>query len=242
MCDIECLTLQIKNLLRRLRSKIPAGDKLLATVPDSNVFKLGDILIAFGQLTRDQLDETIEQQKYSAKKVGELLVESGLVQQNCVEQGLCLQQILITATLGTTMVLCSPIPSAAGGAIASLTARATVKSTARMEVIHQLQQIVITSENVTQGFLEVPAASLIEVKNSSLFGYIITFEAQEGPFQNIVVTGLGMELHLYSGNSWLLRPHVRGSERLELTYRFILKEDTLPGAYPWPLQLRVAAI
>ena len=242
MCDKKCLTHQVKNLLGRLRGKISSGENLLAKAPVSKEFRLGDILIAFGQLTREQLNETLDQQKVSGKKIGELLVERGLVQQIYVEQGLRLQQILISATLGTTIALFGPVASEAGGSIASFTAKATVKNTARMVVMHQSQQLVITSEDITQGFLEMPAASRIEVRNSSLFGYMISFEAQEGPFQRVLVRGLGRELQLGSGSGWLLRPHVRGPEVLELTYRFILKHDALPGTYPWPLQMNVAAV
>ena len=242
MCDKKCLNHQVENLLGRLRGKISSGENLLAKSPESKEFRLGDILIAFGQLTREQLNETLDQQKVSTKKIGELLVERGLVQQNYVEHGLRLQQLLISAALGTTMALCGPAPSEAGDAIASFTATATVKSTARMMVVHQSHQLIITSEDIVQGFVEMPAASRIEVRNSSLFGYMISFEAQEGPFQRVLVRGLGRELQLGSGSSWLLRPHVRGPEILELTYRFMLKNDALPGTYPWPLQLSVAAV
>ena len=242
MCDMKCLTHQVKNLLDRLWGKITAGESCLKTAVESRDFRLGDILIAFGQLTRDQLNETLEQQKYSSKKVGELLVERGYVKQKYVEQGLRLQQIVISAALGTTVALCGPVTSEAGSSFATLTATATVKSTARRTVKHQARQFVVTGENIAQGFLEVSAATRIEVRNSSLFGYIISFEAQEGPFQHVVVSGLGCEFHLGSVDSWLLRPHVRGTEVLELTYRFILKEDARPGTYPWPLLMSVAAV
>jgi hypothetical protein len=242
MCDKRCLTHQIKNLLGRIRGRIFREGDIAKAASEPGEFKLGNILIAYGQITRGQLDETIEQQKHTTKKVGELLVERGYVQQKQVEQGLHLQQLLISAALGSTIVLSGAVTSEAGSSITSLTATATVKSTARMAVKHQTRQIVITDVDIAHGFLEVPAASRIEVKNSSLFGYIISFEALDGPFSTIVVKGLGREMQLASGNSWLLRPYIRGTEMLELTYRFILRDDARPGTYPWPLQMSVAAV
>jgi hypothetical protein len=100
MCDKKCLNHQVENLFGRLRSKISSRENLLAKTHESKEFRLGDILIAFGQLTRDQLNETLDQQKMSIKKIGELLVERGLVQQNYVEHGLRLQQILLPPTHG----------------------------------------------------------------------------------------------------------------------------------------------
>jgi hypothetical protein len=117
-----------------------------------------------------------------------------------------------------------------------------VKRVARVKVLQQQQQIVITSENIAQGYLEMHAASRLEVRNSSLAGYMITFEVQEGPFRHVFIRGLGIELHISFGSGWLLMPHSRTPELLELTYRFILPADARPGTYPWPIQISASAI
>jgi hypothetical protein len=204
--------------------------------------RLGELLIAAGQITREQLNDTLEHQKHSTKKIGELLVDRGYVHQKQVDHGLRLQQILVSAALGTAVALSLPVKAEAGGSSAGFKVTSVVKRVARVKVLQQQQQIVITSENIAQGYLEMSAASRLEVRNSSLAGYMITFEVQEGPFRQVVIRGLGTELHISFGSGWLLMPHSRTPELLELTYRFILPADVRPGTYPWPIQISASAI
>jgi len=245
MYDISYMYQPVRDLLGRVLGRIhgvapPQSE--LQTSPVSDTFSLGDILIASGQITRGQLNAALEQQKHSVKKLGELLVERGYAQQNQVDQGLHIQHILVSAALVTIVALYPPAKADAGSSTAGFQATASVKKVARITVMHQLPQMVITREDIVQGYLEVPAASRLEVRNSSLAGYMIAFEVQEGPFRHVVVRGLGTELQISFGSGWLLMPHSRMPETLELTYRFILSADARPGSYPWPIHISALAI
>jgi hypothetical protein len=223
------------------REEALAAQREMQTTTVCSAFKLGDILIASGQITRKQLIETLELQKHSGKKIGELLVDSGYAQQNQVEQGLRLQYILVSAALGTFMAIYPPVNTEAAGSSAGLYVTASVKKSARTKVVNQ-QHLVINADNIAQGYLEVTAADRVEVRNNSLSGYMITFEVREGPFRNLSVKGLGTELQINFGSGWVLRPHTRKPEVLELTYRFTLPADIKPGTYPWPVQISATAI
>ena len=205
-------------------------------------FRLGDILVASGHITSEQLGETLEQQKHSDKKIGELLVERGYTEQNHIDHGIRLQNVLVSAALAATLTLYPPVTATAGGTAASFSATASVKNVARVTVIHQQTQLVVTDKNVSQGYLDIPASSRIEVKNTSPSGYIIAFEVQKGPFEHVFVGGLGTELQISFGNGWMLMPHSRTPVVLELTYRFALSADTAPGTYPWPIQVSALAL
>jgi len=242
MCGIKRMSKPFRNLLERLLGRSAAEPDWMITKTAPTSFNLGNILIASGQITREQLNITLEQQKHSSQKIGELLVQSGYVQQNHIDQGLRLQQILVSAALGTAIALSGPVNAEAGGSAATFNATASVKKIARITVLHQQPQMIITSENIAQGYLEVPVASRLEIRNSSLSGYMISFEVQEGPFQHVLVNGLGAELQINVGNGWLLKPHSRRPEVLELTYRFILSADAKPGMYPWPIQISALAV
>jgi hypothetical protein len=189
-----------------------------------------------------QLRDTLEQQKHSPMKIGELLVEKGYLQKNQVDQGVRLQQILASVTLGTLIALSVPVVVHAGVSTAGFSATASVKKVARLTVLHQQEQMVITREDIAKGCMDVHAASRVEIRNSSLTGYMINFELEEGPFQHVLIRGLGAELQIDFGGGWVLKPHSRGSEILELTYRFILSSDTKPGTYNWPIRMSAAAI
>ncbi len=214
----------------------------LDTVSASAAFRLGEILVVSGQITHEQLHDTLEKQKISDKKIGELLVESGYLQSNQVEHGIRLQHILVSAALGTVMAFYLPVCAEAGGATGNLQATASVKSIARITVLHQQPQMVITSENIAQGYLDVPVASRLEVRSSSLSGYLITFEVREGPFLHVLVRGLETEMQVSFGSGWMVMPHCRTPKILELTYRFVLTADAKSGTYPWPIQISTLAI
>jgi hypothetical protein len=227
------------NLLESLRGRA------LVCTPSATLstpFRLGDILVASGQITRVQLETSLEQQKHSVRKIGELLVESGCAELKQVNQGLRLQHMLVSVALGTALVLSAPATSGAGGTSAGLIVTASVKKTARIAVLQQQTMIHITREDVAQGYLEVSAVSRVEVKNSSMAGYMLAFKVQEESIRDVIVKGLGNEVQISFGNGWVLRPYSRRPEIIELSYRFILAADTRPGNYPWPVQISAMAI
>jgi hypothetical protein len=257
MYDIASISKSIRELLGRVLGRIHLGGELIKTrnlkqavknqiepqaSPAPAAFNLGSILIASGHINREQLNNALEQQKNSTKKIGELLIDGGYLQQSQVDQGLHLQYLLVAAALGAVVAVCPPVSVEAGSSSASLNATATVKSIARVRVLYQQPQMVITEEDIAMGYIEIQAASRLEVRNTSQFGYMMLFEIQEGPFRDVLIRGLGNDLHIGHGNGWLIKPHVRGPEVLELTYRFALMADANPGAYPWPVQINAMAI
>lgn len=216
--------------------------ELQQVFPTPVAFRLGDILISAGFITREQLEDALERQKHSKKKIGELLVEGGYVKQYQIDHGIRLQNVLVTAALGTVMALSTPDKAVAGhtgggSSNGTIQVTASVRAVALVKVLHQQPTLVITSENIAQGYVEVPAASRIEVKNNSQSGYLLSFESQGGPFRDVYVRGLGTELQISSGNGWMLMPHTRTPAPLELSYRFVLSADAEPGNYPWPFQI-----
>jgi hypothetical protein len=70
----------------------------------------------------------------------------------------------------------------------------------------------------------------------------ISFEIQEGPFKEVFIKWLGAELQIRYGSGWMIMPHSRTAELLELTYRLILPVDLQPGNYPWPIRISALAI
>jgi hypothetical protein len=64
-----------------------------------NPFRIGEILVTTGYITRQQLDDALLKQASSAKKLGEVLIEEGYIAPNHVTHGIHLQKQLITAAL-----------------------------------------------------------------------------------------------------------------------------------------------
>lgn len=64
-----------------------------------NPFRIGEILVTTGYITRHQLDDALLKQGSSAKKLGEVLIEEGYIAPHHVTHGIYLQKKLITAAL-----------------------------------------------------------------------------------------------------------------------------------------------
>lgn len=204
-------------------------------------FKLGEILIASNYITREQLEDALERQKLSQKKLGELLVEAGYVEPHHVNHGLRLQKKLLTAALVAALSLSAvPAvhPASAGSASSSsakITVSATVLARASLKILHQASELVVTNADISRGYVDVSAASRIEVTNNSRAGYLLAFEGLAAPFREMYVQGLGNEVQISSGIGLIRQKYTKGTVTTELSYRFVLAEKAEPGTYAWPV-------
>ena len=218
--------------------------------PAANLCRLGEILVATEQITRGQLDAVLANQKISKKKVGELLIEAGYVEPHQVAYGLKLQQRLVTAALIAALSMANAW--GVGEALASgpfgpaLTAKialtATVLEHTSMSILDQLGELVVTNTDIARGYVEVPAASRIQVKSNNPAGYLLAFEVMNGPialFNSVNVSVNGREVLLSPGGGWVPQPFIRGGVTLDLSYRFALSKDAQPGTYNWPIMISV---
>jgi len=221
--------------------------------PGSVRLRLGEILVATGQITREQLDAVLAKQKLTRKNLGDLLVETGAVQPHQVTRGLHLQEKLVTAALLAVLSLANvsgaqEIPSASSRAAsgsAKITVTAAVVSRATLKVIYQRPEVVITNADIARGYVELPSASRIEVRNNNPAGYLLVFEGKEGPFpmfDQVHVKGLGTEVQIDPGGGWIPQPHTRGTVTMELSYRFVLSKNARPGTYAWPFAITIRSL
>jgi predicted CXXCH cytochrome family protein len=67
--------------------------------------RLGELLVATGQITRDQLEDALHRQTTSNKNIGDILVEAGYVHQSGIEYGVRLQKMLLKSTLAAIICL-----------------------------------------------------------------------------------------------------------------------------------------
>ena len=216
--------------------------------PASARLRLGEILVATGQITREQLDAVLIQRKATQKKLGELLVETGAAQPHQVARGLKLQEKLVTAAILAVLSLAtvgSSQETPSGGSRsnagrAEMMVNATVASRAAVKVIYQRPAVVITDADIARGFVDFPSASRIEVRNNSRAGYLLVFTGIGdlfSMFDQVNVKGLGIETQIGPGGGWIPQPYARDTVTMELSYRFVLSKNIRPGSYEWPLSL-----
>lgn len=210
-----------------------------ARAQGNSPIRLGEILVSSGQLSRQQLDDALACQQVSRKKLGEVLIEAGYAQAEQISRALSLQSKLLGALL-IALLANSQFCQAEGSASASLTVSAQVVAHAKLKVMQQTSQVVIGMSDIKRGYVDIPAASRLEVKSNSAQGYMLNFESGEGFFKAVQVNGLGTELEIGPSGGWVVRPDAgRAPATLVLGYRFYLSDDIRPGVHPWPLSISV---
>jgi len=214
----------------------------------SEKLRLGELLVATGQVTRQQLEDVLERQRVTRKKIGELLVEAGYVKPHQVAEGLRLQQKLVTAALVaalsmSNLIVAGEAHSGTTVASAKVSITATVLEHTSMQVLAQAQELVVTNADVARGYVEVPAATRISVKTNNPVGYLLAFEAVSGLplFDSMHVIVGGTEVQLSPAGGWVPQPYVRGGITQDVTYRFVLSKNAQPGTYGWPLMISALA-
>jgi hypothetical protein len=122
---------------------------------------------------------------------------------------------------------------------AKLTVTAYVIPYVQLKLLSQVSEIAITKADIQRGYLDVPSGSRLELKTNSHLGYLLTFDSSLWLFKEVQVQGLINPVVLISGHAVVHQPSAKGTWTMDLSYRFILSEETKPGSYPWPLSLSV---
>jgi hypothetical protein len=122
---------------------------------------------------------------------------------------------------------------------------ANVRERTTMRVLNQVQDIVVSHGDIMRGYVEMNAATRIQVISNNPAGYLLVFEVMGVPNSifNLATLHLGnREVQLPQGGGWVRQPYVRGGAVLDISYRFSLLKDTKPGTYSWPLIISVLPI
>lgn len=76
-------------------------------------FRLGELLVATGHITREQLESALRQQTVSHHKLGEILVESGYATPKRIKYGIRLQKMVMKAVLVAIFAFEAATPTSA---------------------------------------------------------------------------------------------------------------------------------
>jgi hypothetical protein len=122
---------------------------------------------------------------------------------------------------------------------ASFTVGARVLATATLRVNAEPLEVVISSEDVSRGFVEIPEPTRVQVSSNSPLGYTLTLVPQSSWFSGLTVRCAGTEVTMGADGGAIVEHRHAGASSLELSFRFALASELTPGRYPWPLHLLV---
>lgn len=215
-----------------------------AKEPAFGLLRLGELMVATGLITREQMAASLSRQKLTGKKLGEDLVAAGLVRPHQIAHTLQFQQKMVSAALATALTLgslsASPDAEAGSSGISTPAVATTVTKQASLKVLEHPAEITITAEDINRGYVEVPSALKAEIKNNSLGGYMLVFENHGDFVHQTHVKGMDNEM-LFDGKGGVITqpspaPHIREAI-VTMGFRFMLADHARPGIYDWPVQV-----
>ena len=122
---------------------------------------------------------------------------------------------------------------------------ATIAKYASLRVLMQPPFIVVTADDIAQGYVDVAGPAQVAVQNNTQSGYMLVFESQGEFLRQTLVKGLNTDLQLgATGGSVAQRGVGRGMSKtlLDLGFRFVLSDSAQQGVYAWPLRFSVTPL
>jgi hypothetical protein len=148
---------------------------------------------------------------------------------------LTLLAILITAYLSGL--------SFAGSGKATIMVSATVVARISQSIIHQEPAINVTESDLKKGFIEIPSATILQIKTNARNGYALFFEGSNELFKEIMVMDRGRTVTLSSQGGFVHQPYSGSNiEVKDLSYKLQLKENIQPGSYPFPFRVKASLL
>lgn len=213
--------------------------------PAEMPMRIGDILVAEGDITRIQLDDALLRQRHSGLQLGAELVGAGCLTPARLASGLQLQHIRASAVAAAlvfgTLAVNSPAEAADAGN-ARVTVSATVLRHASVRAVSAPQTVSISETDIARGYVDIPTPSKLEIRSNSPTGYLIAIEIAAGFAGSTEVRGLGDTISVgSSGGVVSVKSSGQGMRVIpvELHFRVQLSAAARPGLYPWPMQLSV---
>jgi hypothetical protein len=204
--------------------------------------KLGEILLAQGTITQEQLALALERQKISGRRLGEELVKAGFVKRSVVSRALRIQRRIVFGAL-TTLAAATMSPHIHAATRSQIAVTAFVPAQIVAKLVQQPSEITITDADIARGYVEILAASQLRVTSNNPAGYVIDFFSRLPIFTSVRVSSTGGSADLGPDGGAIIERGRQGRDLpLNLSYRFNLTAQVQPGTYAWPLALNVRPI
>lgn len=243
------LTVWLKDGKRQLiqfgqLGSVLSGQRQVGFVGYSSKFALGNLLVAGGQINQLQLEDALLRQNESGRRLGEELITAGHASKVQVDNGLLMQHKLISCLLAVAVGLApiiSLVPSAeAGQSMTAMPVSVTVIANTKMFMHYQTAYVRVSRADISRGYVDVISALRFSVATNSRAGYLMEFHSGGSFFESIEIHWLGGVAHLSADGGSVVQRGVPPRNQInELSFRFTLRADALPGNYPWPLSLAV---
>lgn len=220
--------------------------------PLPECLRLGELLVARGDVLRADLEQALKQQAQTAHKLGDLLLCMGAITAAQLAKVLRLQQGLLAAVLAAGLgfaIALAPAQAEAvgGGASAKMQISVTIQKSVRLSVKSNPETMQITAADVARGYLDLPQHSRLDIQSNSREGFALEFHGTDasGAIREVEVSGAGREARIGAAGGMMLLGSVSQPgvvQAIDLRYRVHLTQSAQPGTYAWPMKLTAMAV
>ena len=141
-------------------------------------------------------------------------------------------------TIGPALIVLTLLgasPVLAGSSSVEMRISATVVARTLLTVESQPQEVIVSQEDVTKGFVNLPAAMAIQIRSNNPSGYVLQFGPVSGPFVQASVSWGSDTVRVAKTEAWIAQAYHRAANRLVASVRIELAPGTAPGRYAWPI-------
>jgi hypothetical protein len=126
----------------------------------------------------------------------------------------------------------------AGDRKASIMVSASVMDRVTQTVVRQAGSFTVTTESLKRGYVDVQAATVLQVQSNNPKGYLLSFEVDQEKAKEVWVMD-SRRTTIISGPVGLVHQPYPGTagEVKEISYRIFLTPEMKPGLHPWPLSV-----
>ncbi|HEX2827771.1 MAG TPA: hypothetical protein VHP37_15570 [Burkholderiales bacterium] len=204
--------------------------------PGAVRLRLGEILVEAGDVSASQLAAALDAKRTSGRRIGEELLAAGCLRRDRLAAALKLQRRLAVLAFAAALIPMNREVHAEQ-ARAQMRVSATVVDAVGVGSVHQAQRLVITAEDVRRGYVDVPAATRVDLRCSRFC--LFEMKPTQDFVRSVRVTGLDTAAEFGPGGGTLLHKATAQAPQVAMDYRFTLAPHVAPGAYPWPVALSV---
>jgi hypothetical protein len=223
-----------------------AFQKRLGRTGDAHAgpLQLGNLLVATRAITPEQLQDALQRQQQSKRRLGDTLVGAGYVSEPQIARGLRLQRMLLHLALAVLLStsLAPATSGAAASAYSAIAFSATVLPYHRLDVVRQASTLTVTPEDVARGYVDVPAGTQLRAQSNECKGFSVVFDPRARLFERATITGLGNAVEIGPDGGAVNQAYSGRETLLQLSYRFYLAAGLVAGSYPWPLQISSSVV
>ena len=211
--------------------------------------RVGELLVARGDVTREVLNKALAQQQPNTL-IGEVLLQIGAVSADTLAHVLPLQKRLISAVLyaglGFALAFSTQTAMAEGGS-GRLMITATIPTTLQVSIKTHPAGFSVTDLDITRGYVDVWHASMFDIKTNSAEGIALEFLGVHngGIIETVQITGGTSNFQMpASGGIMLIQGdwHPTITRSFKLHYRLYLGPTAQPGPHNWPFSMSVSAL